>query len=260
MDRTHSEQNDFNSDRRAQRGRGRRGPRLEGPFAGGPRFDPDFDGPRFDGGPEGPGRPGRRPSPDDSFRGPRGEGFRGPRDERFDPEQDGPRGPRHGRGGRRGHGPRGGRAARGDVRATILRLLAEAPMHGYQLMQTIAERSGGRWSPSPGAVYPTLSALADEGLITLVESEGRKLATLTEAGQAHVSEHQASWADPFADAQASGEADLPALMHEVHAAVRHAGQAATASQRERIGKILTQARSDIYSALAQGDSTEDAGE
>ena len=81
---------------------------------------------------------------------------------------DGPRGPefpeapdrpRRGRGG--GRGRRGGphRAPRGDVRAAVLLLLAEEPMHGYQLMQTIAERTGGRWSPSPGAVYPTLSQL-----------------------------------------------------------------------------------------------------
>src|SRR4051812_42808055 len=65
--------------------------------------------------------------------------------------------------GRRGHrgGPRGnhrrrggrGRMARGDGRAAILTLLAERPMHGYELMQAIRERSAGRWTPSPGAVY-----------------------------------------------------------------------------------------------------------
>ncbi|WP_186812776.1 PadR family transcriptional regulator, partial [Cellulomonas hominis] len=49
-------------------------------------------------------------------------------------------------------GSRRGRRPRGDVRNAILLLLAEQPMHGYQLMEAIAERSGGRWRPSPGAV------------------------------------------------------------------------------------------------------------
>ena len=246
--------NEFNPDSRG--GRGRRGPRGGGPEGRGrspfdaPGFEPD--GPRSRGQrPDGRGR-GFRGGPDGErpFGGPGGrpDGPFSPRDERFGPE-DGPRG----RGGRRGHGPRGGRAGRGDVRVTILRLLSEEPMHGYQLMRTIAERSGGRWNPSAGAVYPTLSALADEGLITLVETDGRKLATLTDAGVAHVEEHRSEWADPFADAEASGGPDIPTLMHELHAAVRHAAHAAGSEQRTRIGAILTQARSDIYSALAASE-------
>jgi DNA-binding PadR family transcriptional regulator len=224
----HSFRNE-DADPRSQRGpRGRRGPRFDGPG-----FDPGmgreaYGDPRsrsFDGH---PGFPGDGDGP---FRGPEGPG---------------PRGSRHG-----GHrGPRGGRAARGDVRTTILRLLSEEPMHGYQLMQTITERSGGRWTPSPGAIYPTLSALADEGLITLGHANGRKLATLTEAGAAYVSEHQATWSDPFVDADASG-VELPALMHDLHGAVRHAARAATPAQLQRIAAILTQARSDLYSALAE---------
>ena len=261
MNRNHHHEDDFNPDSRG--GRGRRGPRGGGPEGrdrspfDAPGFEPDASrsrGPR----PEGRGR-GFRGVPDVDerpFGGPGGFGGRGgrpdgpfgPPQERFGP-QDGPRG----RGGRRGHGPRGGRAGRGDVRVTILRLLSEEPMHGYQLMRTIAERSGGRWSPSAGAVYPTLSALADEGLITLAETDGRKLATLTEAGVAHVAEHSPHWADPFADAEASGGPDIPALMHELHAAVRHAAHAASAEQRTRIGAILTQARSDIYTALAASE-------
>ena len=57
----------------------------------------------------------------------------------------------------------GRRAGRGDIRAAILTLLAEEPMHGYQIIQVISERSGGNWTPSPGSVYPTLQQLEDEG-------------------------------------------------------------------------------------------------
>ena len=63
---------------------------------------------------------------------------------------------------------------RGDVRAAVLALLAEQPMHGYQIIHEIEERSGGSWKPSAGSVYPTLQMLADEGLISAEESNGRK--------------------------------------------------------------------------------------
>ena len=74
-----------------------------------------------------------------------------------------------------GFGP-GRRAGRGDMRAAILTLLAEEPMHGYQIIQVISERSGGNWTPSPGSVYPTLQQLEDEGLIEPAASEtGRRV-------------------------------------------------------------------------------------
>ena len=69
--------------------------------------------------------------------------------------------------------PRGPKAGRGDVRAAILALLREGPRNGYQIMSEIEERSGGAWRPSPGAVYPALQQLADEGLIEAEESGGR---------------------------------------------------------------------------------------
>ena len=70
--------------------------------------------------------------------------------------------------------PRGAgtRMGRGDVRAAVLALLAEQPMHGYQIIREIEERSGGTWKLSPGSVYPTLQLLADEGLISAEESNG----------------------------------------------------------------------------------------
>ena len=64
-----------------------------------------------------------------------------------------------------GAGWRAPKARRGDVRAAILGVLAEHSMNGYQLIQEIAERSGGVWKPSPGSIYPTLQQLEDEGLV-----------------------------------------------------------------------------------------------
>src|SRR3954451_2013121 len=105
-------------------------------------------------------------------------------------------------GGRRGqrphrHGGRG-RAPRGDVRTAVLLLLSEQPMHGYQLMQAIAERTGGGWTPSPGAVYPTINQLEDEGLVTVPAHAGRRLAAITDAGRDQLAANREAWGDPFA--------------------------------------------------------------
>src|SRR2546430_11923616 len=79
--------------------------------------------------------------------------------------------------------PRGQKAGRGDVRAAILALLREGPRNGYQIMSDVEERTRGAWRPSPGAVYPALSQLADEGLIESEESGGRRTYRLTDAGR-----------------------------------------------------------------------------
>lgn len=148
-----------------------------------------------------------------------------------------------------GRGPRGGRN-RGDVRTAVLVLLAEQPRHGYDLMRAIEERSGGAWSPSPGSIYPTLQALEDEGLITFEAVEGRKTASVTDAGREWLAEH-----GPEADGvfkQPEGAAKAIALRHEVHQlrdvvmlAARQGGDTA-----DEAVKILAQARKDLYALLA----------
>src|ERR1700704_1929511 len=80
------------------------------------------------------------------------------------------RGPRYGRG--RGRG--GPRARRGDVRAAALALLAERPMHGYEMIKEVEERTEGAWTPSAGSIYPTLQMLEDEELIRGEESDGKR--------------------------------------------------------------------------------------
>src|ERR1700733_7203629 len=88
------------------------------------------------------------------------------------------RGPRYGRG-------RGGpRARRGDVRAAVLALLAERPMHGYEMIKEIEERTQGAWIPSAGSIYPMLQLLEEEGLIQGEESGGKRRFTLTGTGAA----------------------------------------------------------------------------
>ena len=157
---------------------------------------------------------------------------------------DGPMG--HRRGGR-------GRAARGDVRAAVLLLVSEQPMHGYQLMQAIAERSGGRWTPSPGAIYPTISQLEDEGLVTVTAEAGRKLVALTDAGRRHLEERQPTWADTLDGREADDPGvDLRGPLEQVQAAVRQIARTGTEAQQTAAAGVLADARRSLYLLLADG--------
>ena len=188
---------------------------------------------------------------------------RGPRSEDHRPH--GHRG--GGREGRRG-GPAGpgapfgrgrGRAQRGDVRTAILLLLADQPMHGYQIMQAMSDRTGGAWHPSPGAIYPTIAQLEDEGLVTTKEEGGRRLVTLTAEGRTYLEERSARLGDPFADfAGAADRPDLRDPMHQLLAAVRQIEVGGSATQLEAASQVLAQARRSLYLILA-GESAEDAG-
>jgi len=174
----------------------------------------------------------------------------------------------HHRPGLHGHGPgegmprgprRRGRVPRGDVRAAVLLLLAEQPMHCYQLMQAIADRTGGRWTPSPGAIYPTISQLEDEALVTVTADSGRKLVSLTDAGREHVDAAGGAWTDPFAGYDASSpDADLRGLLQQLHGAARQVARAGTDAQRAAAAKILDEARRSLYLLLAESPRTPDA--
>jgi DNA-binding PadR family transcriptional regulator len=129
-------------------------------------------------------------------------------------------------------------------------------MHGYQLMQAIAERSGGRWTPSPGAIYPTISQLEDEGLVTVTADSGRKLVTLTDTGREHVESRRGTAPDPFEGRPDGGPtADLRGLVAELHGAVRQVARAGTETQLTAAAAILTEARRSLYLLLADGPET-----
>ena len=160
--------------------------------------------------------------------------------------------PRPGRAG--GRGPR---VRRGDVRAAALALLAEEPRNGYQLIQDIAERSGGVWQPSPGSVYPALQQLEDEGLIQAETPEGgRKRYALTAEGReyvaAHADEVRAPW-DDVASSVGTDAIELRRLIAAVAAAAVQVAQVGTAAQAAQARQVLTDARRKLYAILAADD-------
>jgi DNA-binding PadR family transcriptional regulator len=159
-----------------------------------------------------------------------------------------------GPGGRRGGRRRGGpnRGKRGDVRAAILALLAERPMHGYEMIQEIAERSNGIWKPSPGSVYPTLQLLDDEGLITAGESHGsKKLFELTEDGRAAAAKVETPPWDEIAEGADPAQMNLRSAIGQLFGAVAQSAHTATAEQQQRIIEILNNARREVYGILGE---------
>lgn len=162
-----------------------------------------------------------------------------------------------------GFGPRGRRRRiRGDVRAAVLALLAEEPRHGYAIMSEITERSGGVWRPSPGSVYPVLQQLQDEGLVSVAESEGRRVFSLTDAGRAHVEEHQEAIGRPWEMADSGSGRRVRSLaegMAALAAAVQQVARLADDAQAARAVTALEEVRRTMYRILAGDDVAGPAG-
>ncbi|TDC94241.1 PadR family transcriptional regulator [Actinomadura sp. 7K507] len=181
----------------------------------------------------------------------------------------GPRPPwARGRGAPWGRGPK---ARKGNVRAAILVLLAEEPRNGYQIIQEINERSDGAWKPSPGAVYPALQQLADEGLIAGEEAAGRRSFHLTGEGRAYVEENAARLSEPWAEMTPEYGEGVPELFKQAAqtgAAVMQIVHSGSAEQVTQARDVLSDTRRSLYRILADDlhydssdgpDDTDDAG-
>ncbi len=155
----------------------------------------------------------------------------------------------------------GARARRGDIRSGILALLAEQPRNGYQIMQELEQRSRGMWRPSPGAVYPALQQLEDEGLITAESSGGGRVFSLTARGRteatAHAEENTAPW-ETLSDAAGDDIPEMFHLLKQVGAAALQVVSAGSATQVAEARRILAEARKALYRLLAEDDDTDDA--
>jgi len=150
----------------------------------------------------------------------------------------------------------GHRARRGQLRESILALLVEQPRNGYQLMGAIAEKTAGAWTPSPGALYPALAQLVDEGLIAEQPGDAGKVYALTDAGQAEAAKLAAEpWADTMGRGPA-GREQRHALWEEFRrlgATIRLAGDTATPDQLDEMAKGLADQRKAILRTLGNTD-------
>lgn len=123
----------------------------------------------------------------------------------------------------------------GRLRLYLLRLLAEEPRHGYEVIQLLRERFDGLYEPSAGTIYPRLSKLAEEGLIVQSRHGGRKVYEITDAGRAELKARQAELSALDQELEESMHSRVEDVREEVHGAVRdmHEELKQAASQMRR---------------------------
>jgi DNA-binding PadR family transcriptional regulator len=107
----------------------------------------------------------------------------------------------------------------GRLRLYLLKLLAEGPRHGYELIRLLENRFLGLYAPSAGTIYPRLSRMEADGLVTHTAAGGRKVYEITETGRAELAQRSGELAELESDIHAS-VADLTALASEVEQGVR----------------------------------------
>ena len=171
----------------------------------------------------------------------------------------------------------GGRAfGRGDLKYALLELVQERPMHGYEMMKALEEKSGGFYSPSPGSVYPTLQMLEDGGYVTSKETDGKKVYSITDAGRALLAERRKNEETPFGPPWMRGfgrgrrpSPEMQALRSEAMEVMRLfaiAGRMAfqNPEQLSHLRSVIERTRKDltdmIYSSDAGQQSTPTGGE
>lgn len=130
-------------------------------------------------------------------------------------------------------------------------------MHGYEMIRQIDERSGGRWKPSPGAVYPTLQQLTDEGLVTAADDAGKRVFSLTPEGQEVVATLSDDDKEPWVFEGGHPAFDLRATMHQLGLALRSVAVSGSPQQMEEAQSILAEARRKLYALLAEEPAPEE---
>jgi DNA-binding PadR family transcriptional regulator len=180
-------------------------------------------------------------------RGAFGHWFAGWRERPFDREG------RHGFGGR-GFGRGGERLFdAGDVRLVVLKLLAEQPSYGYQLIKTMEERLGGGYTPSAGVIYPTLTMLEEEGLASVTTSENnKKVYSVTPEGLAYLEANKERIAELFARLEVAGRGFRRGRSPEIMRAFMNLrGAIAMRLHRENVTKEQIQKIAEAINAAAK---------
>lgn len=136
---------------------------------------------------------------------------------------------------------------RGDMSPILLRVLAEKPMHGYEIIRDLESKSQGFWRPSPGSVYPTLQLLEEQELVTSHEEGGKKIYTITEAGreEAKKAEDKGPWEGRKGRPDMERMMELRMLVGGSIGTMKQIMRHGTEDQRKRAVEILGQAKSKL---------------
>jgi DNA-binding PadR family transcriptional regulator len=148
------------------------------------------------------------------------------------------------------------RLKRGDIGPLILVALLNKPMHGYEVISYLEERSHGLWRPSAGAIYPNLQMLEEQGLVSSKEEKGKKIYELTEDGRKEAEIAKANTKKQWENREefANNVAELKAAFGETIGSLR--GIAATESKDKIAGAlaILKNTRNEIIQLMEEKSS------
>ena len=159
-------------------------------------------------------------------------------------------------GGRHGHDDEGrGRRRRmfdsGELRLVLLRLIADEPRHGYDLMRRIEELTGGAYAPSPGVIYPSLSLLEDMGAVSVAAEGGKKRYAITDEGRRLLTENAEALAHIEMKMKAlRGRPDRPARIAGAIEALRNATHLRL-TQEPPLTEAEVEAIADLLEAAAE---------
>ena len=171
--------------------------------------------------------------------------------------------PKHHRHHRGPHGHGRKRARRGAVGRSILTLLAEQPMNGYELMAELDERSGGKWKPSSGSIYPALKRLEHRGFIspTSNEDDDKPRYELTDEGRERLGEFAAEGdgTPPWED-EISRHGEIRGAMAELVGPARQIGRFGSPDQVEAAAAAIKATTAQLYRILADGLDEDDEPE
>ena len=149
-----------------------------------------------------------------------------------------------------GHGRH--RARRGAVGAAILTLLDEQPMHGYELIGALEERSGGRWKPSAGSIYPALQRLEERGLIERADDaeDGKRRYQITDVGRERLAERAPDAPAPWDDESIGRHGELRRALAELVGPARQIGRFGSTEQVDAAAAAIKETTAKLYTILA----------
>lgn len=157
--------------------------------------------------------------------------------------------------GRGGPFRRGRMFEQGDLKYVILKLLAEKPRHGYEIIKELEDRFSGAYAPSAGTVYPTLTLLEDLGYATVTPQDGgKKVYSITPEGEKYLEENKGAVEDIFERISEFGSSFLSDAVMDVNKAVGRVmratyttvpWQSGDKSVISEIKRVLEQAASEI---------------
>ncbi len=147
---------------------------------------------------------------------------------------------------------------RGELKQAILVILESLDAaHGYAIMGELKARVGGGWKPSPGAIYPALLALVEQGYVKTAQEDGTKLYSLTPEGrlEARTSAVAGRWASLNARAEGGEERVTVGSLLDSFASESGLRRRLTGvDQRQEIESILGRASDEIEHTLNEGEN------